>query len=739
MSGSLSTPSLDLDFTQGVLPAGLTFFRNSVGTNSFYTDAPGSTYTSYAASVPRFIGGGLYTEETRTNFLLNSDAPATQTLASLGAPANNVYILWVIGTGSATVTAGTGISSTTLPITATAGNPASFVLTTAGTMVVTVTGSLTRFQLERAISTSGVSFPTSYIPTTGTFVARGADLCTMPLDVWFNPAASTYYVQASESFLNINACVPFGAYVGASRSGLLHRASGNISLSDAVAGVVDLPGGVPPLGVIYQAAGAFRNGRQSGSLNGGAAAVGVAASIQSGLTTLGVGSANSSLFLCGTIYRARYWPTDLANADLQAITLAPVLDLNLTGPTLDPKLTLTRSTTGTYVDNTGTIRTAAINAPRFGYHPSTLAPLGLLIEEMRTNLETTSVALAGWSVSPAACLLTTDNVTVSPDGTTNASSVVTNDTAASGHLIYRPYNGAINTTYVGSVFVKANAYTRVSMAFGNTAFPAGNTGGLFDLAAGTIVATSGATVCTIVPYPNGWYRVSATATSTGTGGSYVFGFFPAPATVTVVAQNYTPASTGLGIFAWGPQVETSAFVTAPTSYIPTTAGAVTRTADVCSMPAGAPWYSPTLGSFAVDATMQQVNAGNQDIVGFDDGSTNNCTLARCTANSFYIIEASAGVGQASANTQNTIVPGVPFRAAMTYNAGVLTGALNGGAVVTSTGTPPVSSNRLNLSAIRQATQNGFKSRIRYWPRVLSNIELQELTSTGVQARAMVLA
>jgi hypothetical protein len=739
MSGSLSTPSLDLDFTQGVLPAGLTFFRNSVGTNSFYTDAPGSTYTSYAASVPRFIGGGLYTEETRTNFLLNSDAPATQTLASLGAPANNVYILWVIGTGSATVTAGTGISSTTLPITATAGNPASFVLTTAGTMVVTVTGSLTRFQLERAISTSGVSFPTSYIPTTGTFVARGADLCTMPLDVWFNPAASTYYVQASESFLNINACVPFGAYVGASRSGLLHRASGNISLSDAVAGVVDLPGGVPPLGVIYQAAGAFRNGRQSGSLNGGAAAVGVAASIQSGLTTLGVGSANSSLFLCGTIYRARYWPTDLANADLQAITLAPVLDLNLTGPTLDPKLTLTRSTTGTYVDNTGTIRTAAINAPRFGYHPSTLAPLGLLIEETRTNQMTLSGDQSTWGVSPAGCVVGTANATTAPDGTNTATSVVTGDTSANAHTMFRAFaNGTVNTTYVGSLFVKANAYPRVSVTFGNTAF-ATVFGGLFDLTTGIIVTTVGGSICTITSFPNGWYRVSVTGTSNATGGNYIWGFCPNPATASTVSPNFTPASTGLGIFTWGSQVETAAFLTAPTSYIPTTAATANRTADVCSMPAGAPWYSPTLGSFAVDATMQQVNAGNQDIVGFDDGSINNCTIARCTANSLYIVEASAGVGQASANTQNTIVPGVPFRAAMTYNAGVLTGALNGGAVVTSTGTPPVSSNRLNLSAIRQATQNGFKSRIRYWPRVLSNIELQELTSTGVQARAMVLA
>jgi hypothetical protein len=1166
MSGTLRVPALDLDFTTGVLPAGLTFARASVATNSFYTDAAGSTYTTYAANAPRFIGGGLYTEELRTNYLLNSDAPAKQTTVTLGAPANNVHILWVIGTGSATVTAGTGASSTTLPVTATAGTPASFIMTTAGTMVVTVSGSLTRFQLERGVSTSGVSFPTSYIPTTGTFVTRAADLCTMPVGSWFNPAASTYYVQASEPFLNINACVPFGAYVGANRSGLLHRASGNISISDAVAGVVDLPGGTSFNGPIYQAIGAIRGGRQAGSLNGGTVGAGVFANIQSGLTTLGIGSANTSLYLCGTIYRARYWPYDLANADLQAATLAPTLDhdfttgvlpggltfqrasagtyfdnhgtlqsaglniprldynpvslqplgllmevartnlvpnprgegavvgspgtdptgwstnsvnvtrtiatgterglpyveyrnqnaaaptfnnnfifsaastasipvtastayifslylsfpagsftgftnfnlrfnqydstgtalttlsstnfvlstigmsvgdaltktrvnyafttasncafvqpflqipitasaldftvrlagiqielgsqvtslvlppagtpgastrageaaytatnavpgvnllsntiesesvvtyatlpagsglvtielddgstnnlynirnasptntnsvtvfsagvsvgtgasgnfsanivmkqastfdgtglagrcvqnagtiapftftatptvlnrlaiasgrtsplggwirhtrywpriladtelqqvtgpdlaptidISLLGPTLDPQLSFARNSTATYIDANATIQYAAANVPRFGYDPVSRTPLGLLIEEARANLLNSSVALVPWATSPAGCVLATDNVAVSPDGTTNASSVVTNDVAGNAHLIYRPYTGAVSTNYCGSAFVKANTYTRVSLFFSNTAFPAGNTGGLFDLTTGTIVTTSGGSTCTITAFPNGWYRVSVTATSVATGGgAYVFGITPAPSTVTLVGQGYTPASTGLGIFVWGPQVETSIAATVfATSYLPTPAGSLTRAADVCFIPMTiAPWLNPAQGTMAVDMTMPQVGAsGNQDVIGLDDASINNCYIGRVAAGTsqWQIVAASAGVGGTPGNTTNLATANAPLRAAITYAGGTLTGCLNAGPIATATGTTPVTITRMNLSAIRQAAQNGYKSRIRYWPRVLSTAELQDATSSG-QARVVMM-
>jgi hypothetical protein len=581
------------------------------------------------------------------------------------------------------------------------------------------------------------AFATSYIPTTTVAVTRAVDVCQIPVAGWFT--STTYSLMVA-----FDAIASTGTRGGISDAVFANAAyfTGNnfIRVGTAIGAALTFPGTHKQGGVVDVTNNTIKccnNGSTVGSASPALVAQTTATRMSIGCTPWALdGQIN------GHMQRVQYWPRALSNSELQAATSlsGPLLDLYLTGPTLPTGLTFTRSTTGTYVDATGTIQTAAINAPRFGYDPASHAPLGLLIEETRTNLNFPSgdQTGAGWSTSPAGCVLAAANVGTSPDGTGNASSVVTNDVATNSHLLFRAFTGAISTTYCGSLFVKAGAYPRVSLFFGNTAFPAGNTGGLFDLTTGTIVATNGTTVCSIMPYPNGWYRVSATATSLGTGGGYVFGICPGPAVLTTVGQNYLPASTGLGIFTWGAQVETATFLTAPTSYIPTTTTSVARAFDLCSMPTAA-WYSATAGSFAVDGTMQQVFAGNQDIVGFDDGSVSNCTIARVTSNQFYVIEASAGVGQASANTANTVLPGAPFRAAMTYNAGALTGSLNGGAVVSSSGTAPVSTNRLNLSAVRQAAQNGFKSRVRYWPRVLANVELQEATSLGVQARAMVLA
>ena len=62
------------------------------------------------------------------------------------------------------------------------------------------------------------------------------------------------------------------------------------------------------------------------------------------------------------------------------------LSLDFTTGVLDPRLTFTRSTTGTFINSSGYVTSAAINAPRFDYDPTTLAPRGLLIESASNNL-----------------------------------------------------------------------------------------------------------------------------------------------------------------------------------------------------------------------------------------------------------------------------------------------------------------------------------------------------------------
>ncbi len=127
----------------------------TVDGNGVVTQNPGATISP----APR-----LKIEPAATNYLLNSDAPATQTTASLST---GDYILWVNGTGSAAVTAGT--ATITGGGTATDGTPDLFTVTGAGTVTVTVTGSLDRFQLEDG------SVPTSYIATSGVPESRAAD------------------------------------------------------------------------------------------------------------------------------------------------------------------------------------------------------------------------------------------------------------------------------------------------------------------------------------------------------------------------------------------------------------------------------------------------------------------------------------------------------------------------------------------------------------------------------------
>jgi hypothetical protein len=147
---------------------GWSFTRASVG---WAKDSLGND-VQFLSGVPRITELGLLVEESRTNFLLNSTAPVTQTTGSLGT---GTYTVWVVGSGSAAVTAGSG-TATGLG-TATAASPVTFTVTVAGTFTVTKTGTLTFFQLENG------AFATSRIVTTGATATRAPDAVIITLTV----------------------------------------------------------------------------------------------------------------------------------------------------------------------------------------------------------------------------------------------------------------------------------------------------------------------------------------------------------------------------------------------------------------------------------------------------------------------------------------------------------------------------------------------------------------------------
>src|SRR6478752_1437409 len=73
----------------------------------------------------------------------------------------------------------------------------------------------------------------------------------------------------------------------------------------------------------------------------------------------------------------------------------------LTSPSLPAGLSLTRATIGTYLDGSGVLQTAAIDAARFDhtYNGSAWDNAGLLVEEQRTNSLVSPIMNSSWGAN----------------------------------------------------------------------------------------------------------------------------------------------------------------------------------------------------------------------------------------------------------------------------------------------------------------------------------------------------
>jgi hypothetical protein len=390
--------------------------------------------------------------------------------------------------------------------------------------------------------------------------------------------------------------------------------------------------------------------------------------------------------------------------------LYPALALNfLSGTTLDSRVTFTRGTTATFVGSNGLIQTAAINTPRFDFDPVTLAPRGLLIEEQRTNIILQSQTFGTtWTYTGT---LTAD-ATAGPDGTATADLV--SNTGANA-LSQSPTLALV--PYTISLFVKAStASQNVVLRFaaaGGTAFS------LRVNAETGVVTNSGTEAFASVgsqSFGNGWYRVWGTATPTTTDGR--FQIYP-----NAGIGGFTGVTTG-NAFIWGAQLEAGTFAT---SYIPTVASQVTRSADVATMTGTnfSSWYNQSEGTWVGDWSTPNP-ATNKRVI----GTTSSFDIAPLALSSTNAMASWSG----SFNLVTAAGPsnGGPVRAAVGYSGAGRSLVYAGGATATDANTIPALTG-VNFGKGFDTSQylNGHVRQIVYFNTRLPNAQLEALTAPSL--------
>jgi len=344
--------------------------------------------------------------------------------------------------------------------------------------------------------------------------------------------------------------------------------------------------------------------------------------------------------------------------------------------------------------------TAVYYGPRFDYDPNTLVAKGLLIEEARTNFMTDSNTSAAWSLLGTATV--TANSGISPDGTNNAI-LVTNATTISppsgGSSIYRVATGLTsNTAHTASIYVKAVTATTAAI-------------NIFD-------ASTGGNTTQSIALTSSWQRVSVTRT---------LGAATTAVRVTVGDANGT-------FLIFGLQLEAGAFAT---SYIPTVAATVARSADIATMTGTnfSSWFNQGAGTFVAKADAYSVTAysalavarlsstGIQNRIDLSTNGTSATTAPRITVTVANVTQAdlSATVPAMSPNTAYTFAGAFATNDFISASQGALSTNDTSGAVPA----PDI----LDIGNRNNTLQlNGHLQYIRYYRTRLPNAQLQVLTS-----------
>lgn len=390
----------------------------------------------------------------------------------------------------------------------------------------------------------------------------------------------------------------------------------------------------------------------------------------------------------------------------------------------------TRSSAASYFDADGVLQGVAADVPRFDHEPATGAPLGLLVEESRTNDLTYSddFTNAVWLTGGLSSVVTADTG-VSPDGTANADTLSVDVLGGTSTIVGMAANISVSTstTYTASVFAKADQSDFIAIGTVSLTTPV-NGFVWFDLVNGTVGASDTGYTGAIQDCGNGWYRCSVTFTTDAADTSGQLRIYLGNADG---GSSMTRDGTS-SVLIYGAQLEAGAFAT---SYIPTAGGTVTRAADLPKVAAAAMPYSPVGMSFALEGAMTYADSGSISEVEFFNWylDSSNYTSARLRTDGAkqgqVDIRQAETVSPTSISAGGDYVPGalVPFNIASRHGQSFIQGASNG--VAFSQDSTPTAFADLSATDFDLAANfNGHLKRFRVWGEAISTAMIEAATA-----------
>jgi hypothetical protein len=402
----------------------------------------------------------------------------------------------------------------------------------------------------------------------------------------------------------------------------------------------------------------------------------------------------------------------------------------LVSKTFGDIITFTRASTATYFDSAGTLQSAAIDAPRLDYNPSTLAAQGLLIEESRTNSIRNNTMVGAVAGTPGT--ICTNWIAATPSNGLARQIVGTGTENGITYIDIR-YSGTTSAASLTAIYwetatqvaaVSGQSWTNsvyVALVGGSTANIIGTVVGIDENnGAGSFLAGS---TTVFVPSAGALQgkRVAHTRTltnaSTASVSPYVYFNYASGVAIDITLR--------IGL----PQLELGAFAT---SVIPTTTTALTRAADVASVNTLSPWFNATQGTLYAETQLSSIVARNSAGFDFNDGTTNNRNIFRALTpiGGDQNVVRSGGVlssALVSATSPTTAIR----KSAAAYAASDFAFTSNGSTPATTpSGAVPSGMNVMLLGSGIGPTEflGGYLRRITYYPRRLTDAELQTLTA-----------